>query len=140
MRVGRQRNTSEARRGGERSVGAMKGMPGCVTAAILGQRVLTLTPEEQTLPAGTAPGFPFQSSWSTRASPPPQPRPPYLRLKDILGFTSESVNDLPPLLPRPCQHSHSLKVSVRSAIWGQRFSILEAFLLNILIIKMDHMT
>lgn len=42
---------SEAR--GDREM-PVEGMPGSVTAAILGQRVLTLSPEEQTLPTGTA--------------------------------------------------------------------------------------
>lgn len=43
-----------------------KGMPGSVTVAILGQRVLTLTSEEQTLPTGTV----THSSYTPHAQAP----------------------------------------------------------------------
>lgn len=87
-KAGRGKNVSEARGDGEMPV---KGMPGSVTVAILGQRVLTLSPEEQTLPTGTAHSPP----------PPPtllvgdpssgslalQPHPPHPRF--ILSFISQ---------------------------------------------------
>lgn len=77
----------------------VKGMPGSVTVAILGQRVLTLTSEEQTLPTGTVtpPPLLLHSSCSGPCS---HTLPyPWFILFLIYSFISKSVNSLLLFIP-----------------------------------------
>lgn len=111
-RVG-DKNVSEARGDGEMPV---KGMPGSVTGAILGQRVLTLSPEEQTLPTGTAhPPPPLLIGDPSSGSPALQPHPPHPRF--ILFHLSAVIYLNLPLSPSVSVEVHIERFPVHVCIY-----------------------